>query len=209
MNVRTQRELVEQIRFKFRVDLTEAWNDLEQLTKAICREATLSRPDVVLGGDRAACPLASHSKAQKDATEVPWMDSDMTGWFWYVNGCPAKDFFCTRSIDRDAEDRIVASCPTGFKSLVDCGPARLLASKDACLCRKFFGAEWLRKCSLAHPQMWHGYPQSGAVSSKNLSREKLHWTVLYYAVADLVKAKMLTVLQDTVDIEIVTPYLDV
>lgn len=209
MNMKVERELVDQVRFKYRLDVSSIWKDLEELTKEICREYTLSRLDVVFGGDRAACPLASHSDKKKGDEVLPWMDSDITGWYWFIRGRPGLDFFCTRSIDREAEKRVVEQGPLGFKSLVDCGPAWLQGPREICLCRKFFGDDWLRTCEPAHPQIWHGYPQSGAVCSKNLSRDKLDWTILYYSVADLVKAKMLTQLQDTVDIEIVTPFFEV
>lgn len=206
MAARVQRELLEQVKFRFRIDLSDQWRELEELFRAVCREFTLSRLDVVFGGDRAACPLASHSKKLQHASEVPWMDADMTGWYWFIRGQPGRDFFCTRSIDPDEEQRIVASCPLGFKSLIDCGVAKLV-NTDTCICAKIFGAEYLKKCDLSHPQLWHGYPQSGAVSSKNLSKEKLDWTILYYAVADLIKAKMLTQHQPCVNIHIVTPFI--
>ena len=205
MHPRVERELLDHVRFKFKLDLSEDLKQLSGLMKSICREFTLSRPDVVFGGDRAACPIASQSKATKDDAKLAWMDSDITGWYWFIEGRPGRDFFCTRSIDQ--EERITASCPTGFKSLIDCGTARKLT--DGCICRKLFGSDWLKRSSLAHPQAWHGYPQSGACSSKNLSNDKLHWTILYYAVADLVKARMLTQWQDTVDVEIVTPVVEI
>ena len=205
MSPKVEKSLIEQVRFRFKTDLSGDLRELENLTKAICREWTLNRPEVVFGGDRAGCPIASQAKNLKDSTKVPWMDSDMTGWYWFIEGVPGRDFFCTRSIDREREAWIVANCPLGFKSIVDCGYARLLGNRDACLCRTFFGGDWLRRCDVVHPQRWHGYPQSGAVSSKNLSNDKLHWTILYYAVADLIKAKMLTVHQEAVDIEIITP----
>jgi hypothetical protein len=205
MNHNTERELVEHVRFQCGVDVKDPWRELTRVTKDICRESTLSRPDVVFGGDRAACPLASHSDTLKDEQELPWMDSDMTGWFWFVGGQPGVDFLCTRSIDKTHEQAIVQSAPMGFKTVVDCAPANMQNRKDSCLCKKFFTENWLRTCEVAHPQLWHGYPQSGATSFKSLSRDKLDWTVLYYAIADLIKAKMLTVRQPRVDIHIVTP----
>ena len=203
---KVERELLEHIRFRFRIDLRDSLKELEELFHSVCREFTLSRLDVVFGGDRAACPLASHSKKLQNAPEVPWMDADMTGWYWFIRGKPGRDFFCTRSVDPEEELRIVGNCPLGFKSLIDCGVAKLV-EKDSCICAKIFGNEYLRKCSLTHPQLWHGYPQSGAVSSKNLSKQNLHWTILYYAVADLIKAKMLTHHQSAVSIHIVTPFI--
>ena len=201
-----ERELIEQVRYRFRIDLEDLWRDLETITKDICRESTISRPDVVFGGDRAACPVASHSDSLKDATELAWIETDITGWYWYVGGKPGKDFFCSRSINKELEKSITATAPLGFKNVLDCGPAWLQGPQDICLCRKFYGDVWLRACEPAHPQMWHGYPQSGAVSSKNLSLDKLDWTILYYAVADLIKAKMLTQRQPLVDIHLVTPF---
>jgi hypothetical protein len=209
MNQRTEQQLADKVRFTYRLDVSSIWRNLEEMTKEICREFTLSRPDVVFGGDRAACPLASHSEKRKNDEVVPWMDSDMTGWFWFIQGRPGVDFFCSRSIDRDAEKRIVETCPMGFKSVVDCGPAWLQGPRDSCICRKFYGDQWLRTCEPAHPQIWHGYPQSGAVSSKNLSRDKLDWTILYYSIADLIKAKMLTQHQDVIDVDIITPFFEV
>ena len=208
MSGRVERNLLEQVRFKFKVDLTETFIELQKLTKAVCRKWTLNRLDVVFGGDRAACPIASQSKAVREYPKLPWMESDMTGWYWFIDGQVGHDFFCTRSIDKEREDWIVANCPMGFKNVVDCAVGSLIGPGDGCMCRKIFGSDWLKRCEIAHPQTWHGYPQSGAVSSKNLSREKLDWTILYYAVADLIKARMLTIHQPTVDIDIVTPIIE-
>ena len=210
MNARTESKLMEEIAIRFRVDLGNELKELAEVVKAVCREFTLSRPDLVFGGDRAACPIASMAKSQKEEKKVAWMDSDITAWYWWVGGVPGRDFFCLRSIDRDEEARICATAPLGFKNLLDCGPGQLCGQKkqDACICKRLFGADWLRQCTIAHPQVWHGYPQSGAVASKSFARNSLHWTILYYAVADLVKARMLTHLQNEVDIEIVTPVVE-
>jgi hypothetical protein len=197
----TENELDREIRARFsHTTILEDWQSLSDLTRYICRHFTISRMDVAFGGDSAACPLASHPLASRYNINNPWMDSDILGWFWFVGGRTGIDFVCVRSIDN--EDLISLNRPIGFKSVVNCQ----LAQHDTCLCQKYFGKDWVRKCSVfSHPQQWHGYPQSGA--SKSLANDPLHWTVLYYAISDLVKARSLTLFQPKVDIEIISPFI--
>ena len=201
MGKEVEKELLKTIGEKFRhFDFFQnTLVPLSNLVKSICREFTLSRHDVVFGGDRAGCPIASQSiKTRMNEKYVPWIESDISNWYWFIEGVPGVDFFLTRSIDPTAEESAVA----GFKNLVDSAPGRLAG--ETCICKRVFGPDWLRQCSLTHPQMWHGYPQSGAGRFKNLT-EPCHWTILYYAVADLIKARSLTFTQQTVSVELVTP----
>jgi hypothetical protein len=199
-----ERSIQEDMLNRFGLDVYEIWESLQAVTKQVCRIFTLNREDVVFGGDVAGCPIASQAKKRQDQTILPYMETDMTGWYSFIEGKPGKDWFCTRSIDQELV--IVATKPMGWKSVMHCGVAYATKQKSSCLCAKKYGWHNLKGKQPEHPQIWHSFPQSGATVFKSLQR-KLDWTVVYYAIADLIKARSLTLYQDRLRVDIIRPIL--
>jgi Fe-S cluster biogenesis protein NfuA len=201
-----ERELGEDMSNRFGLDVFETWESLQAVTKDMCRLFTLNRRDVVFGGDVAGCPIASQTVKRQSQTELPWMDSDMTGWYSFIQGRPNIDWFCARSIDTSVAKMIETTRPIGWKSIQYCGEANTKKLKSSCICAKKYGWNNLKSMSPAHPQIWHSFPQSGATVFKSL-QETLDWTVLYYAIADLIKARSLTLYQDHIRVDVVRPQI--
>lgn len=55
----------------------------------------------------------------------------------------------------------------------------------------------------AHPTLWHKFPQSHATLMKSLTAWRNHWSILYYAISDLVKARALSLCQQELTIHTV------
>ncbi|KAF4689670.1 hypothetical protein FOZ60_001269 [Perkinsus olseni] len=196
---------------------------IDRLGKYVMRKWTISRNDVVFGGDMAACPFSHLAEKTRrgippNSSSLEWKkkwsldgprlydtsSSDIGGWMQFVLSEP-NDFVQCRGISLQEENRIMALPGTcGLKSVVMCALATergldscINNNNSSCLCEQLYDKRWLnsRQCTYAHPNLWHKFPQSHATIMKNLTAWRNHWSILYYAISDLVKARALSLCQ--------------